>query len=295
MRALYGERGEVWLAQLPELLDRTCRRWSLTLESPYPALSYNYVIRARGAEGQPLVLKVGVPNEELLTEMEALRLYGGQGCAGLLAAAPEDGTTLLERLEPGAMLVTLEDDEKATRIAAQVMQALWRPLPADHPFPTTARWARGLQRLRDTFDGGCGPFPRRLVEAAERLFADLLASAAPSVLLHGDLHHYNILSAQRAPWLAIDPKGLSGEPLYETGALLRNPLPQVAGWPELQKTLARRVSILAELLQADGRRILAWGLAQALLSSWWSYEDEGTVGEGSLRAAQALLALYEGG
>lgn len=295
MRALYGARGDDWLAQLPARLQRYCHRWSLTLEAPFPSLSYNYVIRARRVHGQDVVLKLGVPNDELLAEIEALHHYGGRGCVRVLAAEPEDGALLLERLSPGLMLVTLDDDERATRIAAQVMQKLWRPLPADHTFPTTAQWARGLKRLRTTFDGGYGPFPRRLVEAAERFFADLLASSSPPVLLHGDLHHYNILAAQREPWLAIDPKGLSGEPLYETGALLRNPLPQVAAWPDLRDTLSRRVAILAETLQADRARILGWGVAQAVLSSWWSYEDEGNRGKEALLAAEVLLALLEGG
>ena len=254
MRALYGAEGDVWLAQLPALVRRYGERWSLTLDGPVPSPSYNYVIKGRQRDGQPVALKLGVPNKELLTEIEALRLYDGCGCARLLAAEPDEGALLLEWLEPGEMLVTLEDDEEATRIVTQVMQALWRPLPEQHPFPTTAKWARGLERLRATFHGGVGPFPKRLVEAAERFFADLLASQAPPVLLHGDLHHYNILSAQRAPWLAIDPKGLSGEPLYETGALLRNPTPQVAAWSDLQRISARRVDILAEMLEADRDR-----------------------------------------
>ena len=55
------------------------------------------------------------------------------------------------------------------------------------------------------------------------LIADLLASGGEPLLLHGDLHQGNILAAGRAPWLAIDPKGVVGEATYETAALLHNP------------------------------------------------------------------------
>ena len=293
MYALYGGEGRTWLERLPALLEMCCRRWSLTLNTPFEGLSYNYVVKAWNADGFPVVLKVGVPNHELLTEIDALRLYDGRGCARLLAADHELGAMVLERLRPGAMLVTLPD-EQATRIAAEVMEQLWHKLPAQHSFPTVATWSKGMERLRSTFGGGTGPFPRRLVEAAERLFAELLSSAQEPVLLHGDLHHYNILSAERHPWLAIDPKGVSGEPLYETGALLRNPMPQVAVWPDLRKSLARRVDILAEYLQADRTRVVGWAIAQAVLSSWWSYEDEGKVGEEALIVAWALLKIHEG-
>ncbi len=291
MVALYGTEGRSWLENLPELLEKCRRRWSLTLGAPFEGLSYNYVVRARDADGDPVVLKVGVPNHELLAEIDALGVYDGRGCARLLASDHELGAMVLERLTPGAMLVSVEYDEQATRIAADVMQQLWRPLPAQHSFPTIEKWSDGMQRLRSTFDGGTGPFPRRLVEAAERLFAELFASSREAVLLHGDLHHYNILTAQREPWLAIDPKGVSGEALYETGALLRNPVPYVATWPDLRQKLARRVDILSEHLQADRARIIGWGIAQAVLSSWWSYEDEGEVGEEALIIARALLEI----
>ena len=66
---------------------------------------------------------------------------------------------------------------------------------------------------------------------AESLFAGLLASMDAPVVLHGDLHHFNILSAQRQPWLAIDPKVVPGEPAYETGAFIRNPIPDIYSDP----------------------------------------------------------------
>src|SRR5262249_34292324 len=154
----------------------------------------------------------------------ALRLFDGHGMAELLAWDDDDEVMLLEALQPGTLLKTIADDTAATSIAAAVMRQFWRPVPAQHPFPTVADWGRGFTRLRKYYGGGHGPFPLRLLEEAERLFAELSASMAEPVLLHGDLHHDNILAAQRQPWLAIDPKGLIGEPAYETGALLRNPL-----------------------------------------------------------------------
>ena len=152
------------------------------------------------------------------------------------------------------------------------------------------RWASGLQRLRQEFDGGCGPFPVRLVEQAAALFEQLLASSDAPVLLHGDLHHYNILSADGAGWLAIDPKGVIGEPAYEAGALMRNPL-NVESWPNLQQTLARRADILADELGFDRQRILGWSMAQSVLAGWWTYEDSGRYDATWLGIAEALSGL----
>jgi streptomycin 6-kinase len=285
---LYAEAGAAWLENLPTLIAECEARWSLTVGPPFANLSYNYVAPATQRDGTPVILKLGVPNKELVTEIEALRLYDGRGICRLIDADAERGILLLERLQPGGMLSEVADDEEATAIAAQVMSQLWRPVPADHPFPTTAKWANGLERLRGEFGGGTGPFPARLVEQAERLYTELLASAAEPVLLHGDLHHFNILTAERQPWLAIDPKGVVGEPAYETGALLRNPDEQRMLDRRIQ---ARRVDLLASELGLDRQRILGWGIAQAVLSAWWSYEDHGHGWEATMALAELLADL----
>ena len=288
---LRGNAGRAWLARLPAIVAQYARQWSLTVGPPFPRLSYNYAAPAIRADGTPAVLKVCYPDREFIAEAEALRLCDGQGMVRLLAADLEQGALLLERLEPGTPLTTLTDDELATSIAAQVMRQLWRPAPADHSFPSVADWAAGLRRLRARFDGGSGPFPAALVDEAERLFADLLGSMAAPVLLHGDLHHGNVLAAQRRPWLAIDPKGIVGEPAYETGAFLRNPMPQLLAAPHPGRLLARRIDQFAEELGFDRARLRDWGLAQAVLSAWWVVEDHGHGWEPAIACAELLAAL----
>ena len=127
------------------------------------------------------------------------------GAVKLLDADPDLGALVLERLKPGSSLADLPDDAQATSIAAGVIERLRRPAPDGHPFPTVAEWAAGLDTLRSWFDGGTGPLPAPLVERAEALFAELIATTGTPVLLHSDLHHENILAAEREPWLAIDP------------------------------------------------------------------------------------------
>lgn len=285
MADAYGSAGAEWLGQLPAIVERRRERWSLRLESRIEPLSYNYVMHARRADGSRVVLKAGYPCRELMCEMAALRIYGGRGSVRLLEADEADGALLLERVEPGKPLEEAADDVEATSIAARVMQALWRPAPATHDFPTTADWGRGFTRLRRAFDGGAGPFPAALVDEAEDLFQELNATAASPAVLHGDLHHGNILDAGAGEWRAIDPKGLVGEPAYDVGALLRNPRSLYTTMPDPRQATARRVSQLADELGFDRERIRGWGFAQAVLSAWWTYEDHGKIGEFALACA----------
>lgn len=290
IREVYGPAGAEWLARLPLLLAECADRWGLTFSEPFPNLSYNYVIPAGTTKGQSVVLKCGVPNRELSNEMVALAHYGGRGSVPLLEADPALGVMLLARLRPGTPLSHLPNDDEATLIAAEVMANLWCSLPAGHTFPTIADWGQGFHRLRQRFNGTTGPFPAHLVTQAEQLYTQLTATMADPVLLHGDLHHDNILAAGPQLWLAIDPKGLVGEAAYETGALLRNP-----DWlfktSQPHQILNRRVTRLAQSLGLAPGRIIGWGMAQAVLSGWWHYEDHGYGWEPTLHLAQWLADL----
>jgi len=289
----FKEDGRVWLRGLPGLLAACERRWSLTLGEPFPNLSYHYVAPAMRADGSEVVLKAGVPNREIVAQAAALACYDGRGAVRLIEADIELGVLILERVRPGAMLSALDDDEAATAIAASVMRQLWVPPPPDGPFKRVRDWAADLGTLRLQFGGGTGPLPRGLYERAERLFAELEASAPPPVVLHGDLHHFNILDGGgldggERGWLAIDPKGVIGDPCFDVGALLHNPRPQLLARPDPGRILARRVDQLAEALGFDRARVRDWGVASAVLSACWSAEDGGDDWHFAMRCAELL-------
>jgi streptomycin 6-kinase len=289
MLVFHGAKGQEWIDRLPAILAACERRWGLTIGAPFSNLSFHYVTSATSRDGEPVVVKACSPTGEFPKEMEAIRLFDGHGMAQLLAFDADDEVMVLECLLPGTLLKMVKDDEQAMSGAASVMKQLWRPVPAGAPFPTVQDWGKGFIRLRQHYNGGHGPFPKALLEQAERLFAELETSMAEPVLLHGDLHQENILAAQRYPWLAIDPKGLIGEPAYEIGALLRNNLPLEMS--SQKRVLARRIDQLAAELRLDRERIRGWGLAQAVLSVWWGVEDEDRVYEETLICAELLSQI----
>lgn len=110
-------------------------------------------------------------------------------------------------------------------------------------------------------------------------------------LLHGDLHPGNVLSARRAAWLAIDPKGVCGDTAWECGAYLRNLARAVRTDPAAPRRLALAIVRLADGLGLARERIAASAAAQAVLSAWWSFEDHGRGHEAGLAAAALLDAV----
>lgn len=268
VRSVHGEQGEAWLLAFPELLRNCEERWSLQIGEPF-SLSFNFAAPVRLPDGREGVLKLGVPSKDFRSEAAALRQYGGDGAVQVWEALPDEGVLLLERAQPGKTLHTVKETE-AVEAAAEIMRKLRKPAPKEQePFQTVQGWFRGLERLREHYGGGTGPFPENIVELAEERLADLQLTAGKLFLLHGDLHHGNILSARREPWLAIDPKGVIGEAEFEPSAFLMNHIDPAD--PAAQIRL--RVKLLADHAGLDPQRVLAWAFCFAVLSAWWSLAD----------------------
>ena len=291
--SVWGEKGSEWLERLPTIITACQERWALSIKSPAPELSFNFVAFVVKADGAEAVLKIGVPDTELMTEIEALRLYQGRGAVELLDADRHLGALLLKRLRPGRHLSDLENDEKATVIAAQLMRELPIPAPSNHHFPTIGRWALAFNRLRERFEGKTGPLPLRMVDKAEQLWPELQASSPGEMLLHGDLHHDNILSNGENGWLAIDPKGVIGDPAYEAARFQHNPIPHFLSMDHPQQVVQRRVGIMASILQQDQARLLAWGFFDAMLGACWSVEDNGDDWPYFIACAEILEAMVD--
>lgn len=288
----WGAEGAQWLAALPRLLANITRRWDLTPGPVFPGLTYNYVTRVTCADGAPAVLKTGVPGGEFRKGIRFLELCDGRGAVRLLRHDTRACVMLMEQALPGVPLAAMEDDDAATGIAADVMRELWRPVPAGRAFPTVKRWLRAFRQVRAMYDGGSGPIAEATLARAEGLARDLLASAPYERLMHGDLHHDNIVSAKREPWLIIDAKGLVGDPGYETGPFLNNPYGRMETWTHPARNFARRADILAERLAYPRERILAWGFVQAVLSAAWHIEDgSDRFGDALTRAAMLQMLV----
>lgn len=122
----------------------------------------------------------------------------------------------------------------------------------------------------------------------ERLFLELCETSGAPVVLHGDLHYGNVLRSDRAGWLAIDPKGVTGEPCYEVGDLFRNRIDELYESADPVRAMRWRVEALADLTGFDRERVRLWSLAQAVLSAVWTADNPRRAGDADLRGARLL-------
>jgi streptomycin 6-kinase len=270
-----------------ELNDRVLacvRAWGVAIERTISTQS-SLLVHGKRA-GAPVVLKVVKEDGDEWRCGEIAAKFGGRGVVSVYEHAP--GAALFEKLEPGEPLaqLTLDGrDDEATQILATLLQRM-APDAAPEACPTVEQWAGAFVRHAGSGDERV---PMALVEPAQRIYSDLCATQRNPALLHGDLHHYNVLSDRGRGWCAIDAKGVVGELEFELGAALRNPIDR----PDLFASLdavERRLEHFGLALGLDVSRARGWGFAQAVLSAIWSIED-GRIAEAdaALTLARALL------
>jgi streptomycin 6-kinase len=263
---MYGQQGQEWLDNVPQLANQLSERWGLSNLQVLPNLSYNYVASCI-QNGHPVVLKIGFWKPEIQEEANALQAFAEHGCIKLLDIDIEIGAMLLQKVVPGTPLKTLfpGQEEQSIKIISSVIKELQcAPLLSTQQFPNILDWLSTLEKDWN--------MPQKYLVKARAISKQLLATSEKQVLLHGDLHHENILLSGQDKWLAIDPKGVIGDPVYEVGASIRNPIPELLANNDVMHIIQSRVDLFAELLGFDRKRILDWAYVQAALSACWALE-----------------------
>jgi streptomycin 6-kinase len=247
------------------------------------------VYRCRLGDGTPAVIKTEpdrLADDEFLPGLDALMLYDGRGMVRVLEAARDDRVVLMERVVPGETLWQAPINEALEAIAS-VMTKLRAAPPTGHSFPDARSRHRAWPNHLRLYSG-TEPIDADLFEIGERLFIELCDSAAAPVILHGDLHYGNVLSSDHEGWLAIDPKGIAGEPCYEVVKLFPNRVDELYGSADPVRAMRRRVETVSDLTGFDRERVRLWALAQSVLSEVWTADEPARASEVDLRAARLL-------
>lgn len=272
--AWHGNAGQAWLDGLPQTVWRLTRLWSLRLDGPpYGGGSHSYVVPVRRDDGSQAVLKVIYRDGENHAEPTALRQYAGDGAVRLHEYDPQTGAMLLERAVPGNRLKSTrffghKTPQAAWRrigIATGLYRRLWRPSASPEGYPELPRATETLDHWRREWgdpqgETRRGPGADRLDPALD-LALDLcerLADPPELGIGNRDTHLGNIISAEREPWLVIDPKPYLAERAFDGGFLLfklQHHGPH--GGPDL-------LHAVAEGLGAEVERVRAWALLRAV-------------------------------
>ncbi|MFF1262899.1 MULTISPECIES: aminoglycoside phosphotransferase family protein [unclassified Streptomyces] len=275
-----GEPGRAFIAGLPARVEEFVERWDLRVDGPAMHGMAALVLPVVRGDGTPAVVKFQILDEETEGEPVALRVWDGAGAVRLLDHDDATGTMLLERLDSGRMLDSVEDSRKAVLVIAELLARL-----TSGPAPEGMRRLSGiaadmLAQVPSALAAVPGPADRALLAdcaAAVREVAD----EAGDRLLHWDLHFENVLAAEREPWLAIDPKPLAGDPGFDLKPAIDNRFDA--------DEVVWRFDAMSGVLGLDRERARAWTLGRVLQDSLWEIEDGRPLVPDHLETARRLL------
>jgi len=266
-----------------DLFTPWLERWALTPDGEPIMTPGSHLLPVRQGAA-PAMLKIAVDDEERYGNLLMI-WWNGEGAARVLAH--HDEGLLLERamgpLSLMHMALNGEDDE-ATRILCRALARLHAPRPT--PPPSLVELEPWFASLRTAAARYGGPYSNCLQTART-----LLADPHDVVVLHGDMHHDNVLDFGPRGWLAIDPKRVRGERGYDYANLICNPQLPTATDPE---RFARQVDVICDAANIERERLLQWVQAFAGLSAaWFMEDDEQEAATGQLKvAALAASALH---
>ncbi|PKL76495.1 MAG: hypothetical protein CVV27_10005 [Candidatus Melainabacteria bacterium HGW-Melainabacteria-1] len=280
----WGEAGKAWLKALPTVISQLETELGLKELMPCENMRLHWIGHALRGDSE-VTLKLSIPDVEFETELRALvRMQVLPHMVRLRESSAEGGWMMLERIRPGSPLSALEDDLAALEIWLTHIEFLPANALDYQRFPDLARWCRALW-LED--------MPNWLAPAvlqARELYQTLASDEQATLLLHGDLHHENMLSDGPTGWKMIDPKGVIAGPEFELGAMLRNPYPDWNASAQLESSLRNRLERIAADPRFRFERVMNWAYVQSVLAACWSRNDQ-QVGELWLQVAFALDRL----
>ncbi|MFJ6074288.1 aminoglycoside phosphotransferase family protein [Streptomyces sp. NPDC093065] len=277
-----GEAGRAFVAGLPALAAGFLERWELRLDGPSMHGWAALVLPVVRRDGTGAVLKLQILDAETEGEPVALRVWDGDGAVRLLDHDAATGTMLLERLDSGRTLTHVEDSREAVLVVARLLAHL-TATPAPPGVRRLGDIARGmLERTPGALERIPDPADRRLVADCAAALREV-ADEPGDRLLHWDLHYDNVLAADRAPWLAIDPKPLAGDPGFDLLPALDNRYePAGTRW---------RFDAMTDVLGLDRQRARAWSLGRVLQNSLWNVEDGDPLETEQLEIGRLLRGL----
>jgi len=283
--SVHGKAGERWLNELNGLIDYCKQKWQFEL-LPVKKLTFNFVAPVVFENGSKAILKLGLPGKEFQSEIAALKAYNGSGFCKLLDAEPEKGVMLLEYIEPGAYLNTVQDEIAKATVTANLIKSMTglNPSPSN-PFQTAGDLYNDLLSLHNRF--GNTAIPEYLFKSAVSAYKTIESNPYQQRLLHGDLHQENILSAQDGEWKAIDPKGIISETGFELIPFLINDLES----KDITATISGRIEVFSNLLKIDRERIIQWGIFRSVLSAYWQMEDDLPINDKDLMMCEVFYGL----
>ncbi|WP_201378931.1 aminoglycoside phosphotransferase family protein [Ktedonobacter sp. SOSP1-52] len=294
-----GPQAERWLRELPQLIVDLERHWELRIGRPLSGGSSAYVARAKTADGNDAVVKLGMPNGDFAEEIDTLVRARGQGYVRILQFDYDRRAILLEQLGPSMVDLKLPPERTIILLCTMLKQAWLMPLAAGQTIAAPDYKAQTLaQLITDLWEKLERPCFEGLISQALKFARRRMAAFDPGrcVVAHGDPHPANALQVStprvgaESGFVFVDPNGFLCEPEYDLGVVLRDWCSELLAAPDTVVLARKYCRLLADESGFDEASIWEWGFIERVstglyISAYGSRE----LGQPFFETAQRLL------
>lgn len=272
-------------------LNLAITRWSLTDVKPVYEHSTKAVYTAVSALYGPVILKIDLNHAQLASEHRMLSAMQGKHCCQVYDFDEEQGLLLEEQILPGNVLRELEHLEERIEAFCQVFAELHSSdnpdanAPSHHP--TYLDWLSRIRAFSDTH-----PIDARLRQMTQQAYdccACLFEKYPERVLLHGDLHHDNMLLRADGSYAMIDPKGVIGPAILDLPRFLLNELfPNMPAEPISH--MEKAIRLISENCGYPAEDVQKAFFMETVLANMWSVQDDDPADWKELEVASKTLS-----
>lgn len=256
------------LNELIDILTKYRDLWKLDSFTYIYYLSPNYLFKCHSEIYGEVILKIGKP-QEMQNEIKALLLYRGHKLCNIYEYDLANGVFLEEEIKPGMRLRSITNLEKRLEIFCHLVKDLYLQVFDKTSFPTYLDWINRAHNYVKTINHQA---LKAYMDEALDYVKTLSLTYNRQYLLHGDLHHDNILLSSDGKYKIIDPKGVIGDPIFDLSQFMINENNHQYD-DTLKMNFGFMINYLANNLNLPLEVVKKSLFIQAVLSECWNVES----------------------
>lgn len=212
--------GYEFFAKIKNDIKKYSTEWKLSDLELIDSFSINCVFKCSSELYGKCILKICKPCKEVFTETNTLKEYNGKRFCKLYNYDAENGVILEELIFPGTRLRDLHLLDNRLEVFCSMYEGLHIKPEKPEIYPSYLEWVSRITNYMSKRDDYISLYLH--MKKAEDICKNITTVYPEEMLLHGDFHHDNILLSQNGEYKIIDPKGVTGNPLFDLPRFILN-------------------------------------------------------------------------
>lgn len=241
------------------------------------------VYAADSDEFGPVIVKRDRNTLQLRLEYEMLLSLDGEYSCKVYSFDENEGQLIEERILPGTVLREERNLEKRLSVLKKIFFAIHKP---KEDGVTYLDWLADIKKFCET--NQISEEWTKKAQLAYSICLDIFEKYSERVLLHGDLHHDNILLRMDGSYVMIDPKGVVGPSILDLPRFILNEIGAHHEESSIEH-ITRVIELISQQFEYPLEDVEKVFVMEIILANIWCIEDGENTNSEELEIAEHIL------